>query len=72
MIVTVKYGLEQSASVNVEEGTTIEQVLGQVRDALRFGSNVKALIDGHAQPLGNAVSDGDTIEVETAANSKAA
>jgi hypothetical protein len=72
MQVTVKYGLEQSATVRVEEGTTIGQVLDKVRDALGFGCNVKALIDGSAQPLGNAVSDGDTIEVETAANSKAA
>ena len=63
MQVTVKYGLEQSATVRVEEGTTIGQVLDKVRDALGFGCNVKALIDGSAQPLGNAVSDGDTLSL---------
>jgi molybdopterin converting factor small subunit len=69
--VTVKYGLESSITVSVSEGTTIKEVLDRVRDALRFGSNVKALVDGAAQPLENNVADGDVIQVETAANSKA-
>jgi hypothetical protein len=38
---------------------------------LGFGSNVKALIDGASQPLTGNVAEGDTISVETAANSKA-
>jgi hypothetical protein len=69
--VTVKYGLESSSTITVSEGTTIKEVLDRVRDALRFGSNVKALVDGAAQPLENVVVDGDVIQVETAANSKA-
>jgi len=69
--VTVKYGLESSITVSVSEGTTIKEVLDRVRDALRFGSNVKALVDGAAQPLENNVANGDVIQVETAANSKA-
>ena len=69
--VTVKYGLESSSTITVSEGTTIKEVLDRVRDALRFGSNVKALVDGAAQPLENNVANGDVIQVETAANSKA-
>tara|TARA_Y100001963_G_scaffold125455_1_gene177069 strand:+ start:3706 stop:4146 length:441 start_codon:yes stop_codon:yes gene_type:complete len=69
--VQVKYGLERSTSVCVPTGSTIEDVLGRARTALGFGSNVKALIDGAAQPLTGTVTDGDIISVETAANSKA-
>ena len=53
------------------EGSSIEEVLGRVRAALGFGDNVKALIDGAAQPMTNGVANGDVITVETAANSKA-
>ena len=69
--ITVRYGLERSASIEVSEGTSIAQVLEQVRPALGFGCNVKALIGGAAQPDSNTVRDGDVISVETAANSKA-
>ena len=69
--VTVNYGLERSITTVVPAGSTIEFVLDKVRAALGFGSNVKALIDGAAQPHTGSVADGDTISVETAANSKA-
>jgi hypothetical protein len=70
--VTITYGLERNASISVEEGTTIAQALDKVQSALGFGSNVKALIEGVTQPETNTVRDGDTIAIETAANSKAA
>ena len=35
--ITVRYGLERSASIEVSEGTSIAQVLEQVRPALGFG-----------------------------------
>ena len=69
--VTVRYGLERSITTVVPAGSTIEFVLDKVRAALGFGSNVKALIDGASQPLTGNVAEGDTISVETAANSKA-
>jgi len=69
--VTVNYGLERSATTEVPLGTTIQQVLDNMRPALGYSCNVKALIEGAAQPLTNEVVDGDVINVETAANTKA-
>jgi len=69
--VTVNYGLERSATTEVPLGTTIQQVLDNMRPALGYSCNVKALIEGAAQPLTNEVVAGDVINVETAANSKA-
>jgi hypothetical protein len=71
MNITVRYGLERTASIEVEDGTSIAQVLDRVRPALGFGSNVKALIGGVNQPDSNTVRDGDVISVETSANCKA-
>jgi len=70
--ITVRYGLERQATIEVEDGSSIAQVLEKVRPALGFGSNVKALIGGVTQPESNTVRCGDVITVETAANSKAA
>lgn len=70
--ITVRYGLERQATIEVEDGSSIAQVLEKVRPALGFGSNVKALIGGVTQPDSNTVRCGDVITVETAANSKAA
>ena len=71
MTVTVKFGLEQSTSAEVTEGTTVEQVLDKCRDELWYGYNIKAYVNGRPQPLGNVVDDGDTIQVETQPNSVA-
>ena len=71
MNITVRYGLERTASIEVEDGTSIAQVLDRVRPALGFGSNVKALIGGVTQPDSNTVRNGDVISVETSANCKA-
>ena len=72
MHITVRYGLERTASIEVEDGTSIAQVLDRTRPALGFGSNVKALIGGVTQPDSNTVRDGDVISVEISANCKAA
>jgi hypothetical protein len=69
--VTVNYGLGRTVTTSVADGTTIQQVLDKVRPALGYTSNVKALVEGAAQPLSNTVVNGDVIDVETAANSKA-
>tara|TARA_Y100000401_G_scaffold46089_2_gene35458 strand:- start:3882 stop:4334 length:453 start_codon:yes stop_codon:yes gene_type:complete len=69
--VTVRYGLSRTATLEVEAGSTIGDALNEARPALKFGSNVRATINGADQDMSITVRDGDIITVENSANSKA-
>tara|TARA_Y100000004_G_scaffold147546_1_gene168765 strand:- start:45 stop:533 length:489 start_codon:yes stop_codon:yes gene_type:complete len=69
--VTVRYGLSRTATLEVAAGSTIGDALNEARPALKFGSNVRATINGADQDMSITVRDGDIITVENSANSKA-
>lgn len=71
--VTIKYGLTRQFTTEVDEGTTIRQIVQNpnIRAVLRYPENVSAVIDGQTVGLDEQVSDGDTIVLEQQAASKA-
>lgn len=71
--VTLNFGLSNSLSRTFTTGTTIGQVLGDanLQLALGFGKNVVAKIDGVIQDLNARLNDGDEIDIEVKANTKA-
>lgn len=71
--ITVRFGSTNEITKEVRDGITVDQVLrdASFKAALGFGDNVQGLIDGAVQPGSNTLEDGDTLVVETRANSKA-
>lgn len=73
MKVTINFGISNSITREFPSGTTVGDVLrnGTVRSALSFGDNVSAKIDGVTQDANKVLYDGDEIDLENRANSKA-
>jgi hypothetical protein len=71
--VTARYGLSNELNKAFPEGTTMGQVLSNpgVMGALDFGSNVVGKIDGSTMEMSYVLRDGDEIDVEVRANTKA-
>lgn len=71
--VTIQFGGGNSLRRSFPQGTTVGQVISDpnVRSALGVGGNVRALINRVEQDANTPLDDGDTIVLETVANSKA-
>lgn len=71
--VTIRYGLDNELVRKFPEGTTMGQVLGNpnIMSALDIGSNVVGKIDGVTQEMNKVLTDGDEVDVEVRANTKA-
>lgn len=71
--VTVKYGLSKTSTIDVQEGTTIRQILtnNNLRLLLGFPENVTAVCDGVTLSSEDTVADGDVIQLEKQAAAKA-
>lgn len=72
--VTVRFGLGAQVTLDFPSNATVGDVLRdeRVRAALRFGDNVRALVDRVEQPLAAPIAHGDTIELEQKASTKGA
>lgn len=72
--ITINYGLTKSLTTEVNDGTTVRQILTNPthKAALGYPENVSALCDGVTLGLDDTVSDGDTIVLEKQAAAKAA
>lgn len=74
-MITVKitFGLGNSMTKDFPVGTTIGAILNnpQVRAGLGFGDNVRPLVDRVVQDRNTIAQHGMTIDLESAANSKA-
>lgn len=73
MNIITRYGLSNELAKAFPEGTTMGAVLSNpgVMGALDFGSNVVGKIDGVTQEMSYVLHDGDEIDVEVRANTKA-
>jgi hypothetical protein len=73
MNITVKYGIDQINKHFSNDSATISDLTTdyEVRSALGYGDNVRALINGVEQPGHALIPDGAIIVIETRANSKA-
>jgi hypothetical protein len=71
--VTVRYGLSNELTREFKEGTTVGSVLGDpnIMAALGMGSNVVGKIDGSTMEMNHRLEDGDEMDVEVRANTKA-
>lgn len=71
--VTLNFGLSNSVTRSFPAGTTLGQVLSNssLQAVLGFGGNVVGKIDGVIQDPGHRLVDGDEIDIETKANTKA-
>ena len=71
--ITVQYGVD-SITKQVESGFTFGdlQESDNIKAALGYGDNTKALVDGIEQDRRTMIPDGATVRLETAANTKAA
>jgi sulfur carrier protein ThiS len=71
--VTINFGLSNTVEKQFPENTTIGDVLANsgLRAVLGFGDNAVAKIDGSVQPNGADISDGDVIDIEVKAQTKA-
>ena len=71
--ITLKAGLSKTLTTEVEANTTVNQVLGNAdyKAVLKFGENVRAVVDGTTLNGDDTFSDGDVVQIETRANSKA-
>jgi hypothetical protein len=71
--ITIKYGLRSEFSTEVEDGTTVRQIVQNpnIRAVLRYPENVSAVIDGQTVSLDDRLSDGDIIVLEQQAAAKA-
>lgn len=71
-ILTVSYGGD-THRVSVDTTTTIAEIVrnSNTKAVLGYGDNVKALISGVEQPLGNQIGSASELVLETKANEKA-
>lgn len=71
--VEINFGLSNTVTKQFPIGTTIGDLLANagLRALLGFGENVVAKIDGSVQSNGSVISDGDVINIEVRANTKA-
>lgn len=71
--IRVRYGAANSVEKQFPDGTTVGAVIrsAQIKAALGYGDNVRPMIDRVAQSLDAPLANGDTIELESAANAKA-
>ncbi len=74
MQITINFGLSNSITKEVPDGTTVGQILSDrtFQSALGFGDNVVAKIDGFAQDNNRRLVNGDQLDLEVRANQKAA
>lgn len=73
MRVVIKYGLSSITKGDVEEGTTVGQLIEDrnIRASLGYGESINTLINGDTVDLEQKVEDGETILVEKRSASKA-
>lgn len=73
MNITVNYGMSNSLTRDFPEGTNVGKVVRDpnIMAALGHGSNVVAKIDGVTVEDSRRLVDGDEIDLEVRANSKA-
>lgn len=71
--VTVRYGLSNELTREFKDGTTVGMVLGDpnIMAALGMGANVVGKIDGATKAPNDLLEDGDEMDVEVRANTKA-
>ena len=72
--VTVKYGLSKTATVDVNEGSSVRDILNNqnLKMLLGFPEKVSAVCDGVTLSLDDEINDGDVIQLEKQAAAKAA
>ena len=72
--VTVKYGLSKTATVDIDDGSTISDILRNqnLKMLLGFPESVSAVCDGVTLSPNDEVNDGDVIQLEKQAAAKAA
>lgn len=73
MKITVNFGLSNSLTREVPDGTTVGQILSNSNwmTTLGYGENVVAKIDGVTQSNDKRLVDGDEVDLEVRANTKA-
>lgn len=73
MDITINYGISNSLRKDFPEGSNVGKVIRDpnVKAALGHGDNVVAKIDGVTVDDSRRLVDGDEIELEVRANSKA-
>lgn len=71
--VTIRFGVGNGVVRQFRNGTTIGQALddANVRSALGFPSNVRALINRVEQNRNTRLTNGDVLDLETVGTSKA-
>jgi hypothetical protein len=71
--VKLNFGLANVLERSFTTGTTLDQVLSDqnIQSALGFGGNVVGKIDGVIQDGSQRLIDGDEIDIEVRANTKA-
>ena len=71
--VTINFGLSNQLTRTFPTGTTVGELLNNpnLQAALGFGTNVVAKIDGVVQAPNNRLGDGDEVDIEIKANTKA-
>lgn len=71
--VTIRFGVGNGVVRQFRNGTTIGQALddSNVRSALGFPSNVRALINRVEQNRNTRLTNGDVLDLETVGTSKA-
>lgn len=73
MQVTINFGIANSITKNLPDGTTVGAVLSDrsIMAGLGFGDNVVGKIDGQTQDANRILRNGDHLDVEVRANTKA-
>jgi sulfur carrier protein ThiS len=71
--INISFGPNRSAEIDVPEGSTLRDVLGDcnVRTILGFGDNVSPVVNGVPTPVETTVSGGDRVQLVNQAGSKA-
>ena len=71
-MITITFGLDNSASRTVTETPTVAAALdsASLKADLGFGDNVEARIDGVTVPASTVLQDGDEVVLVTKASSK--
>jgi sulfur carrier protein ThiS len=71
--VTINFGLSNTIEKQVPEGTTVGDILSDpnYKAILGFPDSVVAKIDGVTQDRSTEVEDGDVVDIEVQANTKA-
>lgn len=72
MNITVKFGPANSTSFDAPAGATVGSVLSNpnLKAILKFGDNVRGVVDGVVQTSSSPLSEGDVLHIETKANEK--